>query len=75
MSSPENIKLKCSCCKKKLGLMPFVCSFCKNDFCVYHRMPEDHHCTNISYKHDEQEKNKSNLLKNAISDSHHHNKL
>jgi predicted nucleic acid binding AN1-type Zn finger protein len=34
-----------STCRAKLGLVQFDCSFCKNSYCSYHRLPEAHQCT------------------------------
>ena len=34
---------KCSYCGKD-ELLPFHCSFCHGDFCLEHRLPENHEC-------------------------------
>jgi predicted nucleic acid binding AN1-type Zn finger protein len=33
-----------SACSKSLGILPFHCR-CSLEFCVKHRMPENHQCT------------------------------
>jgi len=37
--------LKCEICGKNIEL-PFQCSFCSGNFCVEHRLPENHSCLN-----------------------------
>ncbi len=34
----------CQVCRKKLGLMPFLCR-CEGEFCATHRLPEEHSCS------------------------------
>jgi predicted nucleic acid binding AN1-type Zn finger protein len=43
-NSQKPKKIRCQVCKKKLGLLPFVCN-CELHFCSKHRAPEDHNCT------------------------------
>lgn len=31
-------------CNKKIGTLPFACSYCSQKFCVIHRLPESHNC-------------------------------
>ena len=38
--------LKCQVCGKE-ELFPFLCSYCKGYFCVDHRLPEKHECSNL----------------------------
>lgn len=37
---------RCECCKRKCGLVVFLCPCCKKQFCVSHRLPECHKCEN-----------------------------
>ena len=39
---------RCSSCRKKLGLMPFLCR-CELQFCSAHYHAEEHNCT-YNYK-------------------------
>ena len=41
------IKLKCQCCRKKLGIIKFNCSFCNFTYCLSHQQPELHNCESI----------------------------
>ncbi len=36
----------CSCegCKKSLYSISFYCHYCKLNFCIKHRLPEEHKC-------------------------------
>ena len=34
----------CRTCGSELGDLPFTCSYCDEDFCVNHRLPEQHQC-------------------------------
>lgn len=34
---------RCEQCKKKLGVMEYVCK-CEKLFCITHLKPEEHHC-------------------------------
>ena len=49
--------MKCYYCNKKC-LFTFKCS-CENEFCMKHRMPEDHKCT-YDYKFYNKDKLKIN---------------
>jgi AN1-type zinc finger protein 5/6 len=40
----ESIKNRCEKCKKKLGVMPYICK-CKGQFCISHLQAEEHNCT------------------------------
>ena len=46
----NNIKKpRCFVCRKKTKtLIPFYCSYCNNNFCNYHRLPEEHNCENYN---------------------------
>lgn len=39
-------KERCSCidCKKSLYSISFACPYCKLNFCLKHRLPEEHKC-------------------------------
>ena len=39
---------RCTTCKKKLGLMEYMCK-CEKLFCISHLQPQDHACT-FNYK-------------------------
>jgi len=41
-------KKRCKVCNKKLGILGFECK-CGHQYCIKHRMPEDHECI-IDYK-------------------------
>lgn len=41
---PKKKTNRCVVCKKKVGLLPFICE-CELMFCSTHRHPEDHSCT------------------------------
>lgn len=41
---------RCMICRKKLGVMEFVCK-CEKKFCITHLQPEEHQCT-YNYKND-----------------------
>jgi len=61
-SEPKKAKkVKCSMCKKKLGLMPFECK-CGLMFCALHRAPECHNCT-FDYKSEGCKKLEERLVK------------
>ena len=36
---------KCAYCGENVGFLPFKCRYCGKDFCVEHRMPENHECS------------------------------
>ncbi|WXG45261.1 MAG: AN1-type zinc finger protein [Candidatus Atabeyarchaeum deiterrae] len=38
--------VKCLFCDKEVYL-PFRCQFCEGDFCIDHRLPENHKCKNV----------------------------
>lgn len=62
---------KCTClkCKKKLGLIKFKCGFCDYEFCIQHRLPEDHNCDK-DFKAILQEKLKESIHANASEETH-----
>lgn len=31
-------------CGKKTGILGYACKHCSNEFCKFHRLPEDHKC-------------------------------
>ena len=37
-------KIRCACCKKKLGLIYFTCK-CGNKYCQKHLNPHSHNCS------------------------------
>ncbi|KYH37582.1 MAG: hypothetical protein AYL30_006310 [Candidatus Hecatellales archaeon B24] len=39
---------RCKVCGKPVKPLPYVCSYCKNVFCVEHRLPEKHGCEGLS---------------------------
>ena len=41
---PKKKKKRCPVCNKKLGLFDYTCR-CGNNYCIKHRMPEDHKCS------------------------------
>jgi len=41
---------RCTICRKKLGLMEFICK-CEKKFCISHLQPQEHQCT-YNYKED-----------------------
>lgn len=63
---------RCVYCKKNITIMNFPCNYCKNNYCVRHRTPEDHNCEK-DYKSIAIEKNAKILLSNSIPDSHNYN--
>ena len=61
-------KIKCTLCKKKIGLIIFECK-CKNNYCMNHRFRENHNCS-YDYTQEEQEefiKNNPKLIPNKIN--------
>lgn len=64
------MKNRCVLCNTTLGLMIFECTFCTCKFCVHHRLPEDHNCTNIEIvKNKYKEINKIKLEKEAFKEN------
>jgi len=39
---------KCEKCGKNIDL-PFICNYCKDSFCIDHRLPESHNCPNLIF--------------------------
>jgi hypothetical protein len=35
--------MKCNVCGEQVEI-PFKCTYCKESFCLKHRLPESHHC-------------------------------
>lgn len=64
-------KPKCFICKKKTKtLIPFNCSYCNNNFCTSHRLPEEHECVNYNIvKINSFVSNKKKLIDNKIEES------
>ena len=56
----KNISLRCSFCKKKLGLIYFNCQ-CNGIFCNKHRYTHTHQCILLNIK---QQENKKRILEN-----------
>lgn len=48
MTPEPTEKKKCTVCKKKLGLMVYICK-CEKLFCISHLQPQEHACT-FNYK-------------------------
>ena len=44
--SKTYLKRKCTFCKEQV-IMPFHCKYCGEDFCVNHRLPEQHKCPGL----------------------------
>lgn len=41
----------CPICNKKLGSIgKYHCRYCDKDYCINHRLPEDHKCPNLPKK-------------------------
>ena len=38
----------CESCDEDVDL-PFICSYCKKSFCIDHRLPESHNCSNLIF--------------------------
>jgi predicted nucleic acid binding AN1-type Zn finger protein len=38
--------VKCDTCSKEVYL-PFKCQFCEGNFCIDHRLPENHKCKSL----------------------------
>ena len=56
------MKTRCFSCQSKIGILEFVCNFCKQKFCAHHRLPEDHTCPNLeSAKNKQKEINAKKL--------------
>ncbi len=49
-------KASCDYCKKKFIALPFKCKFCGQEFCDYHRLPEDHHCLGLAMRKEQLQK-------------------
>ena len=47
---------RCFSCQSKIGLLEFICIFCKQKFCTHHRLPEDHICPNLESAKNKQKK-------------------
>lgn len=61
---------RCFSCRSKIGLLEFVCNFCKQKFCTHHRLPEDHICPNLeAAKNKHKELNTKNLLESVCVSS------
>lgn len=65
----EGNKKTCSHCHKILPLVRFKCMYCKNDYCIKHRTPEDHTC-NQDYKGSNKTKLKASLEKCSTKETH-----
>ena len=35
---------RCYYCRRKIGLLGFKCTDCRNEYCTSHRHPEEHDC-------------------------------
>jgi len=57
-------KKRCEQCKKKLGIMEYVCK-CEKRFCISHLQPQEHGCT-FNYKAEA----KKAILKQLESEPH-----
>lgn len=57
---PKKKSNRCVICRKKLGLLPFICK-CEQMYCALHRHPEDHECT-----FDHLSRGRNTLKKNLI---------
>lgn len=57
---PKKKTNRCVVCKKKVGLLPFICE-CELMFCSTHRHPEDHNC-----KFDHRGKSTKTLERNLV---------
>lgn len=65
---------RCDICKKKCGLLNFICSGCKKLHCVTHQLPEEHKCTCIDQIKKEQLRvMQGNLMSNADLPQTKHN--
>lgn len=67
---------KCIICKKKSNAIIGYCNYCKSQFCLKHRLPEDHKCSKL----DEliaksRNKNSKKLLLEKITIKRVNNKL
>ena len=64
-------KPRCFVCRKKTKtLIPFYCSYCDNNFCTSHRLPEEHNCKNYNIaKINSFVSNKKKLIHNKIEES------
>lgn len=36
--------MRCPICRKSITLFTCKCSACEKEFCIHHRLPEDHMC-------------------------------
>lgn len=60
----------CFVCSKRVGLLGFHCSSCKEQFCSIHRMPEDHKCSEMeSLRNKYKQLAKEKLEKEAFNDN------
>lgn len=58
-------------CNKRLGLMVFKCNCCEEEFCVKHRIPEEHNCDN-NYRLIAHVNNMKKVMCDAITDNHNY---
>lgn len=65
--------IRCFNCKKKLGVMNFVCNYCNEDCCIGCRIPEKHQCVCLQDRIDkelEQLEKKLNSAKERSKSEH-----
>jgi hypothetical protein len=65
---------RCDFCKKKLGLLFFPCNCCKKDFCINHRIPEDHKCIQ-DYKKKAHDLQATKLMDQVVAQTHNYIKI
>ena len=54
-------------CNKKTLIFAGSCKFCEHDYCMLHRLPEDHECENYDRCCNEaREKLKTSITNNAM---------
>lgn len=58
-------KKRCPICRKRANHLDIICQ-CGGQFCMEHRMPEDHQCT-FDYKKFQREKLEEKLYKEATA--------
>jgi predicted nucleic acid binding AN1-type Zn finger protein len=72
--SENQTKHRCGVCSKKMGLMTFKCSCCEKEYCVTHRLPEEHQCSG-NFRGIALESLKTKIMSQSTHETHNYIKL
>ncbi len=57
---------KCAKCKKIIKEVPFTCRYCGKDFCLKHRLPENHDCKPFREHESHNQERWQNIIKSVF---------